>query len=233
MAQHPQVFVRTKEVAFFTRYFGRGYDWYHEQFREKGNRLAGDVTPSYFITPRDRSWKKEFYPSFNPRRILTFWERIPSVRDELFVKYSGIKVFVIFRDPAERAWSHYWHWRKRKEKLGKRVVPFEQMFEDDGRWIRTTGYYDLYLENWIELFPDMGIFFFDDLKQDEPGFFKKLAEFLEVDDSFKLQPETAISTAKYPSLPPDVRRKMMDEYRPHVARLAFMIGRNLSGWLKS
>jgi hypothetical protein len=234
IAQHPQVFIsKKKEVGFFTRYFARGYGWYHEQFREKGSRLAGDLTTSYFITPRDRSWKKEFYPRFNPRRLFAIWERLPSVRDELFVKYPGIKIFVIFRDPADRAWSYYWHWRKRKDKLGKHVVPFEKMFEDDGRWIRSTGYYDLYLENWLELFPDMGIFLFDDLKKDEPGFFKKLAAFLGVDESFTPSFEASINKGKYNPLPPELRRTMVDEYRPHVRRLASMIGRDLSSWLRS
>ena len=166
LAQHPQVYIHTKEIAFFTRHFYKGYRWYHNFFRDKGTRFAGDMTPSYFITPRDSSWKKEFYPHFNPRRALLFWQRTPAVRDEIVRKYPGIKVFVLFRDPAERAWSHYWKWRNRKDKLGKRYVPFEKMFEEDGRWLRSTGYYDLFLERWRSVFPEMGVFFFDDLKAD-------------------------------------------------------------------
>jgi sulfotransferase family protein len=233
LAEHPGVYFTTKEIAYFTRYFHRGYGWYHSHFREKGSRIAGEITPSYFITPRESPWRKEFYPGINPRREVLFWRRRPSVRDEVRARYPGIKVFVVLRDPADRAWSYYWHWRGRKDKLGKKVVPFEKMFQDDGRWIRSTGYYADWVEKWRAAFPDFGVFLHDDLKTDPDGLLREVLTFLGVDGRFKPSFEGAPNPGRYEPLPAATRRALVEEYRPQVEKLSRLIGRDLSGWLRA
>jgi len=230
LASHPQVFLGKKEVAFFTRHFHRGYGWYQDHFRDKHGRLAGEITPSYLITPRDASSRKEFYPRWNPRRILLFWRRMPSARDELRERYPGIKVFAILRDPSARAWAHYWHWRKRKDRLGKRVVPFERMFREDGRWIRSTGYYADWVERWREAFPDFQVWFTDDLKDRPEELLVDVYRFLGVDEGFRPSLE-APNPGVYEPLPPETRRMMVQEYAPQIEKLARLTGRDLGKWL--
>ena len=61
--------------------------------------------------------------------------------------------------------------------MGKRIVPFRQMFEDDGRWVRTQGYYGKLLEPWLKRFPDMGVipaFQAVHCTSDAPWVFKRL-----------------------------------------------------------
>lgn len=46
---HPQVSLAQgrKEVMFFDRHWDRGVDWYAEHFAHAGDRVPGEVTPSY------------------------------------------------------------------------------------------------------------------------------------------------------------------------------------------
>ena len=52
LEQHPSVLFRRKEVNFFVRHFHRGYGWYHQWFVDRGERLAGEITPNYFALAR-------------------------------------------------------------------------------------------------------------------------------------------------------------------------------------
>ena len=72
LAQHPDVYIKKKEVSFFTHSFYRGYGWYSNFFKDKGTRKAGEITPGYIISPRQDSSTKEFYPHFNPRRTIFY-----------------------------------------------------------------------------------------------------------------------------------------------------------------
>ncbi len=230
LSQHPGVYIKKKEISFFVRYFHRGYDWYHEFFREKNGRRAGEISVNYIISPRPDSTHKEFYPKWNPRRRLTFWRRQPSARDELKAQYPGLLVFAIFRNPVDRAWSHYWYWRSRKERLGKRIVPFEKMFADDGRWIRTYGFYADLVAHRREAFPDMAVYFYDDIKREPLALAKKVYRFVGVTDSFEPVVERQVNKGRYEPMPRNIRAMLVDVYQDQIRRLADMTKRDLSHW---
>lgn len=50
---HPQVSLAEgrKEVMFFDRHWDRGVDWYAAHFANAGDRVPGEVTPSYLFDP--------------------------------------------------------------------------------------------------------------------------------------------------------------------------------------
>ncbi|MFH0813332.1 MAG: sulfotransferase, partial [Pseudomonadota bacterium] len=218
--QHPEVLMAKKEISFFVRYFRKGYRWYHNWFRNKDGRIAGEFTPSYLISPRPDSTHKEFYPHWNPRRALFFWQTQPAARDELKAHYPGIRVLAIFRNPVDRAWSAYWYWRRRKERLGKRVVSFEKMWADDGRWIRTQGLYAHYLAYWREAFPDFGVFFYDDIKGDPTGLARAVYRFLGVDDTFVPATNRWPSKGQYEPMPPEIRKMLVEHYREQILKFS-------------
>lgn len=230
--QHPDVMIKEKELSFFTHRFHRGYDWYHDWFKDRESRMAGEITVSYMLLPRDHPTRKEFYPKRNPRRALLFWRKQPSARDELHKMYPELKVFAIFRNPVERAWSQYWFWRNRKERFGKKTVPFEQMFRDDGRWIRTHGMYADHLTYWREKFPEMGVYLFDDLKQAPEQLARKLYRFIGVDEDFQPVIAKKVNAGRYEPMPKDVRAMLINHYRDQVVQFAEMTGRDLSKWLQ-
>lgn len=233
LREHPDLFVGKKEISFFTRHFHRGYGWYEDLFQEKEGRLAGEFTPTYFITPRRESWRKEFYPNVNPRRALTFWRHLPAAEVELKARYPAVKPILLLRDPADRAWSYYWHWRERKDKLQKPAPPFERMFEDDGRWIRTCGFYSDPVERWRKVFPDLGVFFHDDIKRDAVGFVRSVCRFLGVSDDYTPSLQKASNPGSYEPLRPETRKMLVELYRPDIERLQGLVGRDLSAWMRA
>jgi len=233
LSQHPGILLTKKEINFFVRYFYKGYRWYHNWFADKNGRMAGECTPNYIISPRPDSTHREFYPHWNPRRSLYFWRRQPSARDELKSRYPGIVVYAIFRNPVDRAWSAYWFWRSRKERLGKRVVSFDKMWADDGRWIRTQGLYADHLTYWREAFPDFGVFFFEDIKDDPLGLVRSVCRLLGVDDTFTPRNYARNERkGQYEPMSPELREKLVDFYRDQIFRFSEMTGRDLSHWLK-
>lgn len=234
LAQHPGVLIRKKEVNFFVRRFHRGYRWYHRWFADRGNRVAGEITPNYIYSPRPDSAHKRFYPKWRPQEQVLFWRRYPSALDEIRESYPGVKVFAIFRNPVDRAWSHYWYWRNRKERLGKHghIRPFRRMFEDDGRWIRRQGYHGRNLAPWLEAFPDMGIYLHDDLKADAAGLARRIFGDLGVDAAF--QPETRIvNRGSYERMGEADRAWVADAYREDIRRFSALIGRDMAHWCQS
>jgi len=233
--QHPGALMSSpKEISFFTNHFYRGYGWYHGFFREKAGRVAGEISVNYMYSPRPDPARKQFYPKRNYRNSILFWRKRPAARDELKAHYPGLRVFAIFRNPADRAWSHYWFWRNRKERLGKHksVVPFEQMFNDDGRWIRLQSYYADHLTCWREAFPDMAVFFYDDIQGDPEGLARQLYRFVGVDDTFKPHLSDRVNPGRYEPMPPESRAFVIDHCREQIRRFAEMTGRDLSHWLK-
>lgn len=230
--QHPGALISKKEIGYYVHRFYRGTGWYHEFFAEKEGRLAGEISVNYFVTPRPDSTHLEFYPKWNPRRALLFWRKQPSARDELKADYPGLRVFAMFRNPVDRAWSHYWFWRNRKERLGKSVVPFERMFADDGRWLRLQGCYADFLAHWREAFPKMGVFFFDDLKRRPAELASDIYRFIGLDDSFHPTLDRVVNPGKYNPMPPETRAMLIEAYREQIVRFGEMTGRDLSHWLE-
>jgi hypothetical protein len=232
VAQHPGVLMRAKQIDFFIRHFHKGYPWYNHWFREKNGRMAGEFSPSYIISPRPDPSHKEFFPKWNPRRTLLFWRKQPSARDELKTHYPGVRVFAIFRDPADRAWSAYWSRRRRKERLGKRIVSFDEMWAGDGRWIRTRGLYADHLAHWREAFPDLGVFFYDDITNDPLGLARAVYRFIGVDDTFTPDCSRRVNYGRYDPMPPEVREPLVKFYEDQILRFSEMTGRDLSHWLE-
>ncbi len=98
LRRHPRVFLpEEKELHFFASYSyfrhhgtleTTGTRHYEEQFRDsRPEQRCGEATPNYL---------------FDPQACERIAKTIPEVR-----------VVAILRDPVTRAWSHYWHERRR------------------------------------------------------------------------------------------------------------------------
>jgi len=233
LAQHPGVVIREKEISFFVRYYHRGWRWYELHFRDKQGRLAGEFSVNYIYSPRSDSTHREFYPRWNPRRRLLFWRTYPAARAELAARYPDLKIIVAFRDPADRAWSHYWFWRRRRERNRKKVVPFERMFQDDGRWIRTQGYYADLLKPWRATFPDLKVVFFDDIVTRPLEVARDVYAFVGADPAFAPALEQRVNAGRYPEMPAETRRTLVHLYRGQIEELAAMTGRDLGRWCEA
>ena len=91
LRQHPEIFITAqKEPTFFSsdEEFSKGIGWYTSNYFKKsyGYKFRGEASPSYLY--------------FGEKVAKRIKENIPD---------PTIRFIVIFRNPIDRAYSHYWH----------------------------------------------------------------------------------------------------------------------------
>ena len=235
LREHPQVYmVPQKEISFWCRYFHKGYDWYNAHFEDKGDRVAGEITPYYILTPRPDCALLQHYPRWSPRTFIRqLFRPDRPARDGIKQTYPNCKVFAVFRNPVDRAWSQYWMWVETRKKRGKsrRIVSFEKMFCDNGRWIQLWGRYATLLKYWRRAFPSMGVFLYDDLNADPKAFIASIYRFLDVDDAFVGNIGRRENARQYERMDEATRHTILEFYRDEMQEFFRLIGRELP-WLE-
>jgi hypothetical protein len=173
LAEHPQVFMtRKKELHFFYVNYGRGLDWYREQFAGAETAVAsGEITPDYL---------------YHPVALQHIARDVP-----------GVRLFVILRNPIDRAVSAY---ALHAQRYAGRS--FAQAVADDPELI-DRGLYAHHLRGVLEKFPRdrLAILFYDDLVDRPLAFLRELYGFVGVDPSFEpASLETRYNRVIYPRL---------------------------------
>lgn len=179
LGAHPEVYIApAKELYFFERepFWQRGLDWYRDQFAEAGSAKAiGEATPNYMFFP----WSVE--------RIA---ETLP-----------GVRAIACLRNPADRAYSHYLHWRddKVRERRSFAQAVEDELAEGAERQVadvldRDPPYYGYvargnYLMQLERLAAALGrenlhVVVLDDLEAEANETFRELCRFLGVDPGF-------------------------------------------------
>jgi len=111
---HPQIYVpEVKEIHYFDERYGRGVEWYRSFFRNVPDSAiaTGDLTPSY----------------------CAHLEAPARVRETLG---DRIKLFVVFRDPVERAFSEY----RMKRGAGRLRGSFLEALQTDRALVENSLY---------------------------------------------------------------------------------------------
>jgi hypothetical protein len=119
---HPGIAVaRPKEPDFFTGNFERGLTWYRARFAHAApGALLLDASTSYTMAPLDPA------PGSRMDKVP---ERIAACRpDALFI--------YVLREPAERAWSAYWH----AVRAGWEKDGFARALRPDSLYVRASRY---------------------------------------------------------------------------------------------
>jgi hypothetical protein len=226
-SEHPEIYVPERDALnFFTVNYFRGFEWYARFYRDvNGEKAVADTTPSYINDP---SSAKRIY-RYRPDAKLIF----------------------NFRNPVERAFSHYWHVKKK----GLTGYAFEEVLSRNGvgsfdlvhTWIRPGFYLEL-LKPFLDLFPRSRILVlvFDDLIVDPRAFLKTVFEFLKVDSTFEpsvlrrrvnagLKPGNRESAENEYArgIDPGVQNELIEIYRESIRDLECFLERDLSSWLKA
>lgn len=232
VANHDSVFrAEGKELHYFDRYYERGIGWYESCFEDRGDAKAfGEATP------------------YLGHQIAV---------DRMVADLPEARFIVIVRQPADRAYSHYWHnIRREREDLSfeaaldaeeRRRTPDNTLFD-----YRNLGFYSAQL---LDLTDRVGrdrvhILLNEDFRDDREGALRAIWEFLDVDpDAGRMEvPQRstrrqAIRNLKnflkrrdddrsYPPIAPELRDSLTKEYEGEIRSLQDFLGRDLSSWLE-
>jgi len=182
LRQHPDIYIPAfKEPHFFDipENYKNGIEWYKRNyFRNANKKIIADFTPSYFF-------EKEA-----PKRIFKNLGR-------------DMKFLVVFRNPVDRAYSHYLHskrddhesenFEKSLELEVSRLKKHENQ-SDYLSYLRHSyvhqGLYAQMINRYLQYFSldnFLFIHFDDELLQERELTIKRILEFLEIDSSVLLR----------------------------------------------
>jgi hypothetical protein len=159
LSEHKSIYtIENDTVHFFDIFYFKGIDWYHSFFSDSCSKILYDPTVSYF---RDKQAPERIY-NYNP----------------------DAKIMFTARNPLERAFSHYWH----EKKKGRFNFTFDEVFQNYDlftNWLE-PGLYALHLEKWLQFFPkeQIKVLFFDDLEENPSEFLKDVLDFCNLDTNF-------------------------------------------------
>jgi hypothetical protein len=247
LGAHPEVFLPTQEIHYFSRFHDRGGDWYRAQFQGGQNaRLIGEKSASYLAD------------AATPLRL---HDLLPRAR-----------LIAQLRNPIERAYSDYcMHYRRGQVStdidryLDPARTPIPRLLDH--------GFYHRQLMPFMRVFPreQIRILLYDDIRRRPSQVFADVCGFLGIDDTVAPQSgESRIKdkatpvippaarrllaplkklvapyrqtrafaavrglfarTLRYPPLTPALRERLAAFYAEDIARLSELLGRDLSIW---
>ena len=181
LRQHSEIYIPSfKEPHFFDipENFDNGLQWYEKTYFKKADKkIIADFTPSYFF---DENAPKRIFESLG----------------------RNIKFLIIFRNPVDRAYSHYLHSkrddheRENFEEALELEVSRLKKYKDQSDYLSYLrhsyvhqGLYAQMLERYLQYFSldnFLFIHFEDELLQERDLTINNILDFLEIDNSVLL-----------------------------------------------
>jgi len=220
LLKHPQLrgpnlplpqYPNQKECHFFDKKFNDpkyGLDWYKKRFQDPRNNIVFfEATPNYLF--------------------------IPKVPELVFRYMPHAKFIVMLRNPVNRAWSHFYHWRRRAD------WNLDTLKQRDHEIIK-KGIYWQQLERWFQFFKreQFLIIRSEDFFIDPKLIISQCFEFVglsEYDFDEKSimywdpRREYLVSKRRYGTIPLTNAKWLRNFYVRHNKRLENLLGRDF-GW---
>ena len=145
-------------------------DSYSDFYKHVGKgQLLGDASPSYL-------YKHE--------------ETIKNLLEIYGDKAKDIKIIIVLRNPIERAWSQYWHFRKNFNEESEfldaiKTQTIDQRMLDNWNVFYNYidfGMYSTQIEAYKKVFKNVKIFLFEDLKNNPQNLMSELCSFLNIEE---------------------------------------------------
>lgn len=152
LKEHQQVSSSKKDsIHYMDIFHHRGESWFHGHFQSWSEKVILDPTYSYL---RDNDAPRKIY-EYNP----------------------SAKIMLTARNPVDRAFSHYWH-EKKKDRFNFKFEEVLGNYDLFANWIE-PGFYARHYKNYLRYFPEenIRILFFDDLIESPSEFFKDVCAF--------------------------------------------------------
>jgi hypothetical protein len=221
LRQHPQILkAARKEVHFFDQYYGRGHDWYLQQFPAcQPGQITGEASPFYMAHP------------LAAERIA---KHCPDTR-----------LIVLLRNPADRAISHYHQeFRRHHDLLGLQAALDIEEERTHADWAalaagelltfsaaqrfsyRRRGHYAEQLAPFLEKFPrdHIAIYSSEQFFQQPLELLPHLYHFLGVDPAFRPADLLPRKPGHYGQADQMIRNELLRYYEPLNEKLFELIG---------
>ncbi|WP_234571538.1 sulfotransferase family protein [Rhodohalobacter sp. 614A] len=175
LSEHPEVYIPAslKEVHFFDAFYknskrdkkerwnyGRGIEWYMNLLNEGGSHLkSGEITPNYLYDNEAPNLIKQDFPD--------------------------VKIIVSLRDKVERSLSHFQFVKMHNylETTGDDLADYKKY--DSDYHFSDYSHYEERLKRYHELFDDILVINFEDIKERPSIVCKQLYGFLGIEDEFQ------------------------------------------------
>ena len=224
LAAHPAVAPPiAKELQYFSDNFAKGERWYRSHFPARRDAVAFEATPYYLFHPLAA-------------------ERAASV-------IPDARIVAVVRNPVDRAFSHYRHSAER----GHEALSFpdaleaepERLAGEAERIVADPGYrseahrvfsyasrgrYAEQLERWISRYGADRVLVVrsEDLYADPASVYADVIRFLGLPSGGSPSFRVHAAAPRHGDMPIEVRARLVDEFRPHNARLESLLGRPMS-----
>lgn len=210
-----------KELNFFNKpQYKKNIEGYIQKFPDEGGHtLFLESTPHYFQLPKNgHDTAKAIYSTL-----------------------KAPKIIVVFRNPIRRYESAVIH------HMMKGRIRYSPVIDDliGEHLILELGFYGKILDHWLQYFPEIGCFFYDNLVGDRFRFVSSVMKWLNVSNDLSQEDVEFRSNAKevkmeklklnwpvMPALSSEVKHKLIDLYTNDIARLSRLTGKNLDTWLR-
>jgi hypothetical protein len=214
LVKHPDIIsAQRKELHFFDKddEYNMGIDSYKsnfpllvkKKFRSKPHLITGEATPRYLF--------------------------IPEVPERVFHAMPDVKLIVLLRNPVDRAYSHYHHFKRR----GLETLSFEEAInkEENGvmephinRNYLARGMYADQLQRWMNYFPREQFLIMDsgDYYQNPVKGINQVCRFLKLsewNDAYTKEPGQP-----YPKMEDNTREWLIQYFKPHNEKLVALLG---------
>ena len=231
-----------------------GTTWLHNSLGKSARVFATAQKELNFFNKKDPTAHLEAYRKNFPdgAEYYYFLEstphyfRLPFERGDVALNIQKIlgapKLITLFRNPIERYESAYIHHMMRER------FPYNAEISEicDDFNMLSLGKYAEITRHWQGIFPDLGLFFYDDIQRDPMRLVTRVMAFLGLENDIarsaiafrtndkSIKVKTLDSVADWQGMPtctPDLRRKLRDYYRDDILDLQTLSGRDLSHWL--
>ncbi|MBS4203244.1 sulfotransferase domain-containing protein [Lederbergia citrea] len=211
------VSAKRKELHFFDKEdeYSKGIDSYKNNFPllnkkkliNKPNLVTGEATPRYLF--------------------------IPEVPERVFNAMPNVKLIVLLRNPVDRAYSHYHHFKRRElEKL-----TFEEAIDKElngiiepniNRTYLARGNYVDQLKRWMDFFPREQFLILESenyYRNPRIGI-NQVCQFLDLPEwNFEYTKE---ASHPYPKMEEHMRERLIKYFKPYNEKLEDYLGDNFS-----
>lgn len=167
--------------------------WVYRALSEHPEMLVSQVDSVHYfdMNYEDDSWlTKNYQDIVNAQNKLVFDPTYTYIRSihapqRIYDHNKDAKIMLTARNPVERAFSHYWHERK-KDRFNFAFDEVFKNFDLYANWVEPGFYHKHYLK-YREYFSEdqIRILFYDDLVNDPCHFFAEICEFCGIDSGFK------------------------------------------------